>query len=348
MPKNTPPSRKKSANGGRPGGTPRNTTAQGRTPPQPAARSAAGGDSASTRSRLEELRARKPAPAANQRYRRRNERAWWQGPFPVIGTVVVVVALIALFIALGRGGSGQTTTGGAVPPQVLNDVTQVNTNVFKQVGNGGLTNPLRPITGATPLVGANGKPEMLYIGAEYCPYCAAERWSMVVALSRFGTFHNLQLTQSAGAPEVYPDTNTFSFYGSTYTSQYLNFSSVELTTRDSNTPLQTPTAQQQQLMNTYDAPPYVPANEAGGIPFIDVANQSYTVSAGYNPQLLAGLTWQQIASKLNNPSDPVTRAIVGNANYLTNAICKATNNQPAAVCTSAPITRIGAPSPAGA
>jgi hypothetical protein len=32
---------------------------------------------------------------------------------------------------------------------------------------------------------------MLYIGAEYCPYCAAERWPLVMALSKFGTFSNL-------------------------------------------------------------------------------------------------------------------------------------------------------------
>ena len=32
-----------------------------------------------------------------------------------------------------------------------------------------------------------GLPEMLYMGAEYCPFCAAERWAMVMALSKFGT-----------------------------------------------------------------------------------------------------------------------------------------------------------------
>src|SRR5215471_17073708 len=45
--------------------------------------------------------------------------------------------------------------------------------------------PFTPGSGA-PLT-SGGKPEMLYIGAEYCPYCAAMRWSMAVALSRFGT-----------------------------------------------------------------------------------------------------------------------------------------------------------------
>ena len=77
----------------------------------------------------------------------------------------------------------------------------------------------------------HGKPELLYIGAEYCPFCAAQRWAMVAALSRFGTFSNLSLTHSASA-DVYPDTPTFSFYQSTYSSKYLTFTSVETNTNE--------------------------------------------------------------------------------------------------------------------
>lgn len=346
MPKHSSASRKKSPNGERPGATPRDAASQGRKPQQPTSRpigSAGATPPTPGRSRLEELRTRRPV-APNQRYRSRAQRAWWQGPIPIIGTVVVVAALIALFVSLGRGGAGKTTTSGnQVPEQVLKNVSQVSPTVFKQVGNGGHANPWHPITGAQPLVGATNKPEVLYLGADYCPFCAAERWSIVVALSRFGTFHNLQTIRSAEG-----DISTFSFYGSTYTSQYVDFSGVEMAGSDPNTPLQTPTAKQQQVMNTYNAPPYVPADQAGSIPFVDVANQFYTAGAGYHPQVLAGLSVEQIASKLNNPSDPVTQAIVGNANYLTNTICKATNNQPADVCASAPVSGIAAPPPVGA
>jgi len=34
---------------------------------------------------------------------------------------------------------------------------------------------------------------VVYIGAEYCPYCAVERWPLIVALNRFGTLTNLGL-----------------------------------------------------------------------------------------------------------------------------------------------------------
>ena len=45
-----------------------------------------------------------------------------------------------------------------------------------------------------PLTARTGKkkPELLYIGAEYCPYCAASRWPLIIALSRFGTFKGLR------------------------------------------------------------------------------------------------------------------------------------------------------------
>ncbi len=37
--------------------------------------------------------------------------------------------------------------------------------------------------------------------------------------------------------------------------------------------LDTPTAAQQQLLQTYNAPPYVSADSAGAIPFIDFGNR---------------------------------------------------------------------------
>ena len=63
----------------------------------------------------------------------------------------------------------------------------VPASVLAQVGIGASSpQALKPVTG--PALTSGGKPEMLYIGAEWCPYCAAERWAMAVALRRFGTF----------------------------------------------------------------------------------------------------------------------------------------------------------------
>ena len=82
----------------------------------------------------------------------------------------------------------------------------------------GQANPLSPVA-ATPVhKDASGKPIVLYVGGEFCPYCAAERWSPVVALSRFGTFSNLTLLRSSST-DMFPDTRTFSFAGSHYSSK---------------------------------------------------------------------------------------------------------------------------------
>ena len=119
----------------------------------------------------------------------------------------------------------------------------------------------QPVSGGTPLT-SGGKPEMLYMGAEYCPYCAAERWSMIVALSRFGTFSGLSTVHSS-TTDTPSNISTFTFHGSSYTSKYLTFTPVEMQTNildpstGNYTALQTPTTEQQALLTKYDAPPYV-------------------------------------------------------------------------------------------
>ena len=57
-----------------------------------------------------------------------------------------------------------------------------------------------------------GKPEVLFVGAEYCPFCAAERWPLIVALSRFGHFGALHNMQSAPLSVVlrHPDASASS------------------------------------------------------------------------------------------------------------------------------------------
>jgi len=185
---------------------------------------------------------------------------------------------------------------------------------------------------------SGGKPELPYIGAEYCPYCAAERWSMIVTLSRFGTFRGLAVTRSAakngaGQAEPFPNTATWTFAHATYTSGYLTFTPVELYTNIPDpatggyTPLQTPTAEQQALISKYDAA------YGGAIPFPDFGNKYLSVGASYNAGVLSGLTWSQIATDLHNPASPVAAAVLGAANYLTAAICGLTNDQPASACT---------------
>lgn len=158
---------------------------------------------------------------------------------------------------------------------------------------------------------------------------------MVVALSHFGSFSGLHFTTSA-SNDVFPDTHTLSFNGSTYTSAYLRFAPVELEDRN-HAPLQNLDSQEQQILQAYDP--------AASIPFIDIANQDTMVGRGVPPDPLQGLIWQQIAGALSNPSSPVTRVIVGNANYLTAAICKLPGTSGASICSSTAIKQVNAQLP---
>jgi hypothetical protein len=268
-----------------------------------------------------------------QRQKRKRQRASNRGLWLSIGgTVVAVAAVIILFILLGR--SGASPSGAypvtAIDPTVLKQITTVDPSVLASVGTGqGQTKPTK-LSGASPLTGPSGKPEVFYYGAEYCPYCAAERWALIVALSRFGTFGNLHQTTSSST-DVYPSTNTFSFYQSSYTSQYLDFVPLEVEGYQ-GVSLQTPTSAEQQVVNQYNA--------GGSFPFVDVANQYTVVGASYSPQVLANMTWQQIASSLSDAQSSVAQNILGAANYLTAAMCQATSEQPASVCQAVPIPQV--------
>jgi thiol-disulfide isomerase/thioredoxin len=269
----------------------------------------------------------------------------------VLGVLVIVIVLI---IVKAAGNTPAAASGSAASSSttaaVTNEITAVPASTLNAVGKGSGVSPMIATKGQ-PALTSGGKPEVVYMGAEYCPYCAAERWGMVVALSRFGSFSGLHLIRSSNN-DVYTNTATLSFYKSTYTSKYLVFNPVEMysgkAVAGGYATLQKPTATESALMSKYDAPPYISSSDAGSFPFVDIGNQYLVLGAQYLPSTLGttqsvspghfGLTWTQIASDLKNPSSPVAKAIDGTANSITAAICKITNNSDAAVCNSAAAT----------
>ena len=280
-----------------------------------------------------------PQNRRSSQWRRGQQKPWYQGAGAIWATVGLVLAAVLVFFLVARNGAGDAYYT-RVSSTVFNEVTQVNPTVLNKVGSGGISQPLDAAPANTALLkDASGKPLVLYIGAEYCPYCAAERWSLIVALSRFGTFSNLH-TMVSGDTESDTTINnlqTFTFRGATYTSPYLAFQSVELQDRTGTGTLETPSDAQSRVFNLYDFPPYVASSSSGGgIPFASIGNQYFVHSAGYLPQVITSATREEIAGNLSNPNNPVTQSIEGNANFLTAAICKITNNQPASVCTADP------------
>jgi Domain of unknown function (DUF929) len=250
----------------------------------------------------------------------------------ILALIIVGAGAVILVIKFGPSSQGKEAAAGAAPvdPGVLAAVTQIPAATFDAVGAGSAGNPPKA-TGGPPTQTA--KPQILYDGAEFCPYCAAERWAMIAALSRFGTFSNLHTVRSS-ATDVFPNTPTFTFYGSTYDSPYLTFTPVEEYTNQPSgsgyTALQHPTSDQQSMINKYDKAPYT----EGGIPFVDFNGQYVFSGATYGPGVLTGMDWQQVSTALTNPSSPQAQGIIGSANLISAAICQTTGQQPADVCGS--------------
>ncbi len=228
-----------------------------------------------------------------------------------------------------------------VPQYVLSSL-EIPNNISNQVGIGtARPSSIFSIDNA-PSLTLNDKPEILYIGAEFCPYCAAERWAIIMALLRFGNFSNLHFMTSS-ATDYAPSTPTFTFYNSTYTSSYISFVGIEETTNQkTENPtgfmgyglLQQPNSSEQYIFSTIDlGNTHAPPKACGGIPFVDFANSSAIVSAGYDPlNIFSNGNWGAVVSMIYNTSSLQSQAIIGEANLLTAKICEADNNAPQSVC----------------
>ena len=266
-----------------------------------------------------------------------------------IGSVVAVLAVVAALIVIkvvSDSNKGPASLSKILPLQasVAHDLASVPATTLAKVGTGSVLTYLQshgakafsPGKGA-PLV-SGGKPEMLYIGAEFCPYCAATRWAMAIALNKFGTFNTSTVHEIRsgdidpdGAHEPDPDTATLSYDKTQYTSKYLTFVPVEQETRE-QTPLETVSKAQQAIWNTYEPPG---ANGTQGYPFIDFGNKYAIEGPLYDPGDLGGLSknWSQVAASLSNASSPIAQGADGEANMITAAICGMIGNK-APVCSA--------------
>ena len=235
----------------------------------------------------------------------------------VTAVLAVLVGLVA--VKLSATPARPVASESQASSAVVRQVTTVPAAVLTRVSPGQEIIPLQTVKTSGPPLTIGGKPAIVFVSEESCPFCAAERWSLAVALSHFGTWSHLAFTTSS-ATDVYPSTATLSFRTAVYHSTELTLRTTELAD-NAGRPLQAQSPLDTRLIGAFDVPPYVnSADQSGAVPFLDIANRYILAGAQYNPQVLAGLTAAQIASQLSNPSSPVAQAIDGSAQVIIAAL----------------------------
>ncbi len=175
------------------------------------------------------------------------------------------------------------------------------------------------------------KPVLLFIGAQWCPFCASERWPIVKALSRFGTWSGLAVGQSTGGKGGFGVIPSYDFVHASFASPYVAFDGKEVADNRA-APLQSLTADEQTIMNRYDS--------AGSIPLVYVDGY-VMVGAGYSPTELQGRAFSAVQQQLQQGSGGAgTAQINAEANLLTAFLCKADGGQPGTVCGNTTIQSI--------
>ncbi|MGA8262699.1 MAG: DUF929 family protein [Arenicellales bacterium] len=245
-------------------------------------------------------------------------------------TALSVVALVAMWALM------------APRPAAADDLASLNQPVsaelmarLERVSEHDLTSTpqlktvaIKPIQGgAAP---STGLPLVLYMGADFCPYCAALRWPLALALMRFGDLSGLRYMLSSGS-DVYPDTATFTFLDTRLESDLIDFQATELEDRDKKK-LQKPDARAGDIFERFDKKPYT--NYAGSIPFLYLDGRYVEVGSPFSPDSLKGMDWKQITAQLESGHGKAWEDIIGEANQLTAAVCILTQGKPDEVCTA--------------
>lgn len=248
-----------------------------------------------------------------------------------LGVIIVVVVIVVVGLATKKNGksSGSGNPVVAASSTVTSAISAAATGTLSQASPdfSTISGPPTTITG-DPLTGSGGLPQVLYVGAEYCPYCAATRWPLAVALARFGTFDNLKTTYSSDSDQAGPHTPTLSFYKSSYTSQYIDFAGLEQEDGVGK-PLETLTSAQSKIFESLGG---------GAYPFIDFGGKWMQKGSSFNPSVLKGMTPDEVAKTLTDSSSTQGKTIQAGADVFTAIICQIDGGKPSDVCTAPSVT----------
>jgi len=160
----------------------------------------------------------------------------------------------------------------------------------------------------------DGKLFVFFMGAEYCPYCAAERWAVVRALQKFGQWSGLNQTMSAARDEQFLNLPTYDFTEATYTSTHVEFVSRETKDREFK-PLQKLLKSEEKLVRKYN-----PKKE---IPFLLIGGRFMQIGSGFTPKIFIGHTFRQTETELKKTESEIRKIIDEEASYIAALLCAA-------------------------
>jgi hypothetical protein len=211
------------------------------------------------------MRARERIAAERAAQKRAEARRKFLVP---IAAVTAVLAVVGALFAVKLSSAPATAAIASESPAssaVVRQVTAVPAAVLTRVNQGQAATPLQTVQAPGPLLTIGGKPAIVFVSEESCPFCAAERWPLTVALAHFGTWSQLGSTRSSAA-DIYPNTATLSFRTAQYRSAELTLRTTELAD-NAGRPLQAQTPLDTKLIGTYDVPPYVNSvDQSGAVP----------------------------------------------------------------------------------
>jgi hypothetical protein len=250
---------------------------------------------------------------------------------------------------------------------VINDASN---NYFEIAGQMFLNKSLANVVGTQvtsgPLEVFNGKPTVIYLGANTCVFCGENRWAMALALGRFGNFTQLfkgySSLQDGDLPTLYwapshYNTTQGVVFGNFYNSTYISFVSMEYQSPITQ-PVQLPSLSylQQQAattgsfaytyavdlvgtMNLYQGTPYTVWGKyvTPGADAQDFGNSS--VSSSRFP--LANMTHDQVLSQLGHPNDQFAWTEYAAADIYIALVCSTIGNA-APVCQLSAIQQLEA------
>jgi thiol-disulfide isomerase/thioredoxin len=158
----------------------------------------------------------------------------------------------------------------------------------------------------------DGKLFVFFMGAEYCPYCAAERWAIVRALQKFGQWSGLNQTMSAARDEQLLNLPTYDFTEATYTSTHIEFVSRETKDREFK-PLQKLLKAEEKLLHKY--------NSKKEIPFLLIGGRFMQIGSGFTPKIFIGHTFRQTETELKKAESEIRKTIDEEASCIAALLC---------------------------